>query len=106
MKLLSQKIIISLFLMVAVITPYQAMAQNVGYDTRHPVYNDYLTDGGEKPVNLQRYRGNIVFLVFWATWCQRCIKQLKILDSLAQSAEEKTHHFLARQHRFSWFTAH
>ncbi len=71
-----------------------AMAENTGYDSRHPIFNNYLTDGKQEPVNLQRYRGNIVFLIFWATWCQRCIKQIKIMDQLYESAERKRIIFL------------
>ncbi|MCH9853476.1 MAG: TlpA family protein disulfide reductase [Alphaproteobacteria bacterium] len=71
-----------------------ANAQTEGYDGRHPVFNGYLTDDAPKPVNLHHYRDNIVFLVFWATWCQRCVKQLKIMDSLYNAAENKKIIFL------------
>ena len=71
-----------------------ANAQTDGYDGRHPVFNGFLTDDQTKPVNLHLYRGNIVFLVFWATWCQRCVKQLKILDSLYDAAEDNRIIFL------------
>ncbi len=67
---------------------------DLGYDSRHPLFNGFLSDETSKPVNLQRYRGNVVFLVFWASWCQRCIKQMKILDNLYSSAADKNIIFL------------
>ncbi len=71
-----------------------ANAQSEGYEGRHPVFNGFLTDDRNKPVNLHLYQGNIVFLIFWATWCQRCVKQLKIMDSLYNAAESKRIIFL------------
>ncbi len=94
------KLVIRKFLLILpIITLLQsfaplANAQTDGYDGRHPVFNGFLTDDQTKPVNLHLYRGNIVFLVFWATWCQRCVKQLKIMDSLYNAAENNRIIFL------------
>ena len=44
-------------------------------------------DGGA--VDLQDYRGQVVVLDFWATWCKPCIKALPLLHDVQQWAEEK-----------------
>ncbi len=35
-------------------------------------------------VQLADYRGKLVLLNFWATWCTPCIKEMPLLQSLAQ----------------------
>ncbi len=86
-------LILPIITLLQIFTPL-ANAQTEGYEERHPVFNGYLTDDKPKPVNLHLYQGNIVFLIFWATWCQRCVKQLKIMDELYYAAESKRIIFL------------
>lgn len=40
-------------------------------------------------VNLSSFRGKLVLLDFWATWCSGCIEYLPHLDSLQKRFEEK-----------------
>lgn len=35
-----------------------------------------------KPVRLSEYRGKVVFLAFWASWCPRCMEELAFLQGL------------------------
>jgi len=39
-----------------------------------------------KPLTLDQYRGRIVVLTFWASWCGYCLKELPVLDSLQRHA--------------------
>ena len=41
------------------------------------------TLGMEKiPLDLQQYRGKVIYLDFWATWCPPCKKSMPFLNSL------------------------
>ena len=39
-----------------------------------------------KPLTLEQYRGRIVVVTFWASWCTYCLKELPVLDSLQRHA--------------------
>ena len=39
-------------------------------------------DAQNKTINLSNYRGNLVLLNFWATWCAPCKEEMPSLDSL------------------------
>lgn len=41
-----------------------------------------LNDLAGKPFRLSDYRGKIMLLNFWATWCPPCREEMKSLDSL------------------------
>lgn len=60
----------------AVATTYEA-APNVTF-----------TDLRGKPVKLHNYRGKIVLLNFWATWCAPCIAEFPQFIKLAQAMPE------------------
>jgi thiol-disulfide isomerase/thioredoxin len=40
-------------------------------------------DQDEKEVSFAKYRGKVVLINLWATWCGPCIRELPALDSLA-----------------------
>ncbi|HEY6548697.1 MAG TPA: TlpA disulfide reductase family protein [Vicinamibacteria bacterium] len=42
----------------------------------------HFTDGEGKPVALTSFRGRVVVLNFWATWCAPCLEELPSLDRL------------------------
>jgi thiol-disulfide isomerase/thioredoxin len=41
-----------------------------------------FTDAEDKPLKLADYKGKVVLLNFWATWCAPCIKEMPSLDKL------------------------
>ena len=45
-------------------------------DQRKPAPEFALRDGSGKAVTLKDYRGKVVLLDFWATWCHGCKKEI------------------------------
>jgi len=51
-------------------------------------YNNItFLDLNEKIVKLSDYKGNLVLLNFWATWCVPCKKEMPSLDALKENPE-------------------
>lgn len=46
-----------------------------------------LFDRRERPVSLESYRGRLVFVNFWATWCGPCKAEMPSLVALARSLD-------------------
>lgn len=47
-----------------------------------PVPAAGFQDGDGNPVSLDAFRGKVVVLNFWATWCTPCVKEMPALDQL------------------------
>ena len=45
------------------------------------IFEDFLGN----QVNLKNYRGKLIIINFWATWCSPCKKEMPSLDSLYQN---------------------
>ena len=62
-------------------------------DIKNLVINKELKSYGDitfldiknKEINLSDYKGNLVILNFWATWCAPCKDEMPSLDSLTES---------------------
>src|SRR4051794_25852945 len=46
-------------------------------------YRWTLRDLDDAPVDFGRYRGKVVFLNIWATWCPPCVSELPLIAKLA-----------------------
>ena len=47
-----------------------------------------LTDINEKPIRLSDFRGKVVFLNFWATWCAPCREEMPSMEVLHKNFEK------------------
>lgn len=47
-----------------------------------------LTDINEKPFRLSDFRGKVVFLNFWATWCAPCREEMPSMEVLYKNFEK------------------
>ena len=54
-----------------------------------------LTDLGGRPVDLKDYRGKVVLIDFWATWCVTCIDELPALKALYEKYKGDNFELLA-----------
>jgi peroxiredoxin len=53
-----------------------------------------LKDLNDKRVGLKQFKGKIIFLNFWATWCGPCKEEMPYIEALYQQFKEKNFVFL------------
>lgn len=54
-----------------------------------------LTSPSGTVVNLRQFRGKVVLLNFWATWCPPCVREMPSMEALYQKFKEKDFTVLA-----------
>ena len=54
-----------------------------------PISSLLFEDFSGNQINLKDYRGKLVIVNFWATWCLPCKKEMPSLDSLSQNNKFK-----------------
>jgi thiol-disulfide isomerase/thioredoxin len=59
------------------------LSKNIVINDELKVYDNlYFFDQDNRQVNLDRYRGKLVLLNFWAIWCAPCKEEMPSLDKL------------------------
>jgi peroxiredoxin len=53
-----------------------------------PAPDFFLSDLNEKPYRLSDFRGKVVFLNFWATWCKPCREEMPSMEVLYKNFEK------------------
>ena len=48
-----------------------------------------LIDDKGKLIDLSEYKGNLILLNFWATWCSPCVKELPYFESVNKEYSDK-----------------
>ena len=54
-----------------------------------PISSIIFEDFTDNEINLSDYKGKLVIINFWATWCTPCKKEMPSLDSLYQNSNFK-----------------
>ena len=62
-----------------VITLYGFFGSSNAFATQAP---DFKLEGQQKPIELSNYRGQVVYLDFWASWCQPCRKSFTWMNKM------------------------
>jgi len=70
-------------------------AAEVSAVTAHPAPALELHDLAGATHRLEDYRGQVVLLNFWASWCTPCLREMPSLQRLAESLSEKPFSLLA-----------
>ena len=76
-------LIIFFFLTTSVFANIDQVIENLVINKELKKYNDLtFLDVEKKELNLDDFRGSLILLNFWATWCAPCIKEMPSLDKL------------------------
>jgi len=67
-----------------------------GVETGHPAPNCRLTaiDGAQR-FDLQQYRGKVVYVDFWASWCPPCAESFPFMNQLHHELADRGLHIVA-----------
>jgi thiol-disulfide isomerase/thioredoxin len=66
-----------------------ALAQDLVINRPAPPFRAKTFDGRE--VSLAEYRGQVLIINFWATWCGPCKKELPFLEGYYRAAQDKNY---------------
>ena len=81
-------LIIFIFLITNVIAEELHGIKNIVIHKVPKTYDNVIfLDNKDQKINIDQYRGNLLILNFWATWCEPCKKEMPSLDNLQVNPE-------------------
>ena len=84
---------ISLFIVGSLIKDRQREKSIITRGDRAPEFRLPALDG--RSVSLSDFRGKVVMVHFWATWCPPCVEEMPLLDKLYHTLQGKEFELLA-----------
>ena len=86
MKLLTHKFLLVIFYLLSTVISYSAEQPNfknlIVYSETKKLKNIEFKNNFNEIIKLNDYRGKLVILNFWATWCAPCREEMPDLDKL------------------------
>ncbi len=86
MKLLTYKFLLVIFYLLSTVISYSTEQPNfknlIVYNEAKKLKNIEFKNNFNEIIKLNDYRGKLVILNFWATWCAPCKKEMPHLDTL------------------------
>ncbi|NPA41658.1 MAG: TlpA family protein disulfide reductase [Aquificae bacterium] len=86
-------LLVALLLYMALFTNSQQAPPGLGKGKPAPDFKLKTLDG--KEVSLSDYRGKVVLINFWATWCPPCREEMPLFESVYRKYKDKGFEILA-----------
>ena len=81
-------LILFTFLITNVVAEELAGIKNIVIHKVPKTYDNVIfLDNKDQKTNIKQYRGNLLILNFWATWCEPCKEEMPSLDNLQVNTE-------------------
>ena len=81
-------LIIFIFLVTNVVAEELPNIKNIVIHKAPKTHNNVIfLDKNNQKTNINQYRGNLLILNFWATWCEPCKEEMPSLDNLQVNPE-------------------
>jgi thiol-disulfide isomerase/thioredoxin len=66
------------------------VVKNIGSSAGEKQFIDFSWSENDKEIKLSDYKGKVILLNFWATWCPPCKKELPALSEISKDLEGKS----------------
>ncbi len=81
-------LIIFIFLITSVVAEELPGIKNIVIHKVPKTYNNVIfLDNKDQKININEYKGKLLLLNFWATWCEPCKEEMPSLDKLQANPE-------------------
>ena len=81
-------LIIFIFLITNVVAKELPDIKNIVIHKIPKIYDNVIfLDKKDQKININEYKGNLLILNFWATWCEPCKEEMPSLDKLQTNQE-------------------
>ena len=92
MKLLTHKFLLVIFYLLSTVISYSAEQPNfknlIVYNEAKKLKNIEFKNNFNEIIKLNDYKGKLVILNFWATWCSPCKKEMVFLDKFERQYKD------------------